>query len=595
MDRNFIVAMILAAIILIGWDVAVLGPQRRAIEAERAAQAEAASAERPAVDDLTGLSVETAQTAEESISRTRAARVAIESPTVIGSINLEGAIVDDLSLKQYRMTLDPRSAMVRILAPRDVAHGQYVDHGAATFLAGAQLSTQALAWTAPAGARLTPQSPVTLTASAGALRFEKTFTIDERYMIAVKHTVTNAGDVAARVQPYGFVIQRGIPDNLVHLPVHEGPIFVADAQLVQRKYKNAAKNAVEAAGAAGWAGITSQYWLAAVAPPRAEGFTASMKNVGDLAAPIFRSGYLLAERDLPAGASITFDGRAFSGPKEVSLLRDYQKPGGDAAVGVHALDRAIDWGMLSFLTRPTLALLDFFGERVGNIGISILLLTLVVRALMFPLANKSFESMSKMKKLQPQVEELKKRFPDDQMKLQQEMMALYKREKLNPLAGCVPVLLQIPVFFALYKALSFAIELRHAPFFGWIKDLSAPDPTTVFNLFGLIPWDPTSVPLIGAFLAIGVLPLAYGVAMWLQTKLNPPAPDPIQQQIMTMLPIVFVFIFAGFASGLVLYWLFSAVLSILQQWVIMKRYGVEVDFIGNLGLRKKKPASPAKT
>jgi len=595
MDRNFIVAMILAAVILIGWDVAVLGPQRRAIEAERAAQAEAAQAERPVVDDLTGLSAETAETAEESIGRTSAQRVAIETPTVVGSINLEGAIVDDLSLKDYRTALDPRSPMVRILAPRDIAHGQYVDHGAATFTVGVQLSTQALAWTAPAGARLTPQTPVTLTATSGPLRFEKTFSIDDRYMIEVRQTVTNAGDAPVRVQPYGFVIQRGIPENLVHLPVHEGPIFVADAQLAQRKYKNAVKAAVEAAGAAGWAGITSQYWLAAVAPPRAEGFTASMKNVGDLAAPIFRSGYLLAEREVAPGASVAFAGRAFSGPKEVQLLRSYQKPGGDAAAGVHAFDRAIDWGMLSFLTRPTLALLDFFADKIGNIGISILLLTLVVRSLMFPLANKSFESMSKMKKLQPQVEELKKRFPDDQMKLQQEMMALYKREKLNPLAGCVPVLLQIPVFFALYKSLSFAIELRHAPFFGWIKDLSAPDPTTVFNLFGLLPWDPTSAPLIGGFLAIGALPLAYGVAMWLQTKLNPPAPDPMQQQIMTMLPIVFVFIFAGFASGLVLYWLFSAVLSIAQQWVIMKRNGVEVDLIGNLGLRKKKPAAPAKT
>jgi YidC/Oxa1 family membrane protein insertase len=272
----------------------------------------------------------------------------------------------------------------------------------------------------------------------------------------------------------------------------------------------------------------------------------------------------------------------FGGAKNVDELRQYEK-----TLGIGGFDRAVDWGNFWMLTRPIFAVLDFFGDKIGNFGVAILLLTLVVKGLMFPLANKAFEAMSKMKKLQPEVQKLQERYKEDRAKLQQEMMALYQKEKMNPLAGCLPILVQMPIFYALYKVLFVTIEMRHEPFVLWIKDLSAPDPTSIFNLFGLLPYDPTAVPLIGAFLGVGVLPLLMGVSMWFQMKLNPPPADPVQAQVFGMMPIIFTFLFASFASGLVLYWFWNTLLSIGQQWVIMKKNGVSVDWGLNLGLRKK--------
>jgi YidC/Oxa1 family membrane protein insertase len=361
--------------------------------------------------------------------------------------------------------------------------------------------------------------------------------------------------------------------------------------LIERKYPKAVKTEVEVEGDRGWVGITNKYWLAAAAPPQNEPVKVSMRNVGAATAPIFRAFYSLDDRAVGPGQTIELTSYIFGGAKDVDLLQSYEKPVEKGGLGIWDLDRAVDWGNFFFLTRPIFFLLNFFGGLTGNFGIAILLLTLVVKALMFPLANSAFEAMSKMKKLQPKMEELKVRAGDDKMKLQQEMMELYKREKINPLAGCLPILLQMPIFYALYKVLFVTIELRHEPFIGWLKDLSAPDPTSIFNLFGLLPFEPTAVPMIGAFLGIGVLPLLMGAAMYVQTKLNPPATDPVQQQVMMMMPILFVFLFASFDSGLVLYWVWSTTLSVIQQWYIMKRNGVTVDWSNLLPfLRPKKLA-----
>ncbi|NWG91081.1 MAG: membrane protein insertase YidC [Parvularculaceae bacterium] len=592
MDRNTILFIVLTAAVLIGWDLLVIAPQREALREQQRVEQAARDAAGPTVaGDIAGAAAEKSLSIEEALAKSPG-RVKIETPSLTGSINLAGGRIDDLLLKNYRETLDERSPMIRLLTPSEAAHGHYIEQGFVAASGNTTQLTESLTWSATAGAKLTPETPVTLTARIGALAFEKTYSVDKVFMFTVKQVVRNEGVEPARVTPYGLVVQRNIPDGAGKFQIlHEGPLAVVDKQLLERKYKNAVKKTDEAAGIGGWVGITNKYWLAAAAPPQNEPFTATLKNVGTATAPIFRANYTLAERTIAPGQTMELTSHLFGGAKDVDILRDYEQSPENGGLGIKDLDKGVDWGNFFFLTRPIFWLLDFFGDHVHNWGVAILLLTLVVKALMFPLANKAFESMSAMKKVQPKLEELKTKFGDDKMKLQQEMMELYKREKINPLAGCLPILIQMPIFYALYKTLFVTIELRHQPFFGWIKDLSAPDPTSVFNLFGLLPYEPTAVPLIGAFLGIGVLPLLMGVAMWFQTKLNPPATDPIQQQVLAMMPIIFVFLFASFSAGLVLYWVWSTVLSILQQWLIMKRNGVAVDWGARLPfLKGKKPA-----
>ena len=593
MDRNTILFIALTAAVLIGWDALVIGPQREALrEQQRIEMAAREAAEPNLTGDIAAASAAPPTLSTEEALKKAPGRVAIDTPSLQGSINLAGARIDDLSLKNYRETLDPQSPMIRLLSPREAEHGHYVEQGFVASAGGASQLTEALTWSAPEGARLTDATPVTLTARVGALVFEKTYAVDDSFMFTVKQTVRNEGGADAKVTPYGLVVQRGIPEGAGKFMIlHEGPVAVIGKSLYERKYKKALTAVVETTGEQGWVGITNKYWLAAAAPPQDEPFTVTLKNVGTQDAPIFRANYTLAERVIAAGASAEITSHIFGGAKDVDILRAYEAPVDKGGLGIKDLDKAVDWGNFFFLTRPIFWLLDFFGDTIKNYGVAILLLTLVVKLLMFPLANKAFESMSAMKKVQPKLEELKTKYGDDKMKLQQEMMELYKREKINPLAGCLPILIQMPIFYALYKTLFVTIEIRHQPFMLWIRDLSAPDPTSIFNLFGLLPYDPLSVPLIGAFLGIGVLPLLMGVAMWFQTKLNPPAADPMQQQILTMMPILFVFLFASFSAGLVLYWVWSTVLSVLQQWYIMKRNGVSIDWGERLPfLKPKKPA-----
>ena len=595
MDRNFILAIVLSMGVLIVWDVFYEAPRREAFEAQRRAAAEAAETDpnNIAAQDAQGLGNQISAVGDE-VTLDEAlgdgpGRVRIDTPAVSGSINLVGARIDDLSLKDYRETTDPESPIIRLLSPRDVEHGHYIQQG---WIAGGSAS-EATPWTLKDGDTLTPTTSVTLTRRQGDLVYEKTFSVDEKYMFTIEQTVRNEGGQAQSMTPYGLVIQRGIPNDLRNFMIlHEGPIGVVGQSLYQRKYKRIVdKGGVDAAGDRGWVGITNKYWLSAAIPPQGEEFSAALSNVGTKQEPIFRASYALSPRTVEPGGETTLTSYLFGGPKDVDLLQSYEAEPDKGGLGVYDFDKSVDWGNFFFLTRPIFYTLNFFGDLTGNFGLAILLLTLVIKALLFPLANKGFESMAKMKKLQPEIEKLRKRHDDDKMKLQQEMMALYKKEQMNPLAGCLPILLQMPIFYALYKTLFVTIELRHEPFIGWIKDLSAPDPTSIFNLFGLIPFDPMTIPMIGAFLGIGVLPLLMGFAMWFQTKLNPPPPDPMQAQIFAMMPIIFTFLFASFASGLVLYWFWNTVLTILQQYVIMRRNGVEIDWSERFSFLSRNKAS----
>ena len=582
MDRNLILAVALSALVLIGWELFINGPQREALQAQRKVVAEQAQmTASPAAEPELGVTPVAAEmTVEEALAATPE-RIEIDTPNFKGSINLVGGRIDDLLLKQYHEELSDESPMIRLLSPANTEHGHYIQLGWAI---GGKLA-ETVRWTAPQGAKLTPQTPVTLTRREGGLVFQKTFAVDDIFMFTVSQTVRNESDATQTLTPYGVVIQHSIPTGAgKYMILHEGPIAIAGKSLYERKYKKAVTAVVEAKGDKGWAGITNKYWLAAAIPPQGEEFNLKIRNVSKTAVPTFQVAYDLSPRTLGPGETTTLTSHIFSGAKDVDILQSYEKPVEKGGLGIWDFDRAIDWGNFFILTRPIFYTLNFFGDLTGNFGIAILLLTLVIKALMFPLANKAYESMSKMKKLQPEVQKLQERYKDDKVKLQQEMMALYQKEKMNPLAGCLPVIVQMPIFYALYKTLFVTIELRHAPFFGWIRDLSAPDPTTIFNLFGLLPYDPTSLPVIGAFLGIGVLPLLMGVAMWFQTKLNPPPSDPMQAQIFGLMPIMFTFLFASFASGLVLYWFWNTFLSIGQQWVIMKRNGVSVDWGTNLNL-----------
>lgn len=561
--------------VLVGWQVLVIDPQREALEAAREAQA-VEQAEQAVQSDVSGLSEvleDTTVTLDQAIDAAPG-RIAIDTPNLVGSINLAGGRIDDLSLREYKETQDPDSALIRLLSPREAEHGHYVQQG---WITGKDLNVNS-EWVLTDGNILTPTTPIVLTRSGGGLVFEKKIAVDDRFMFTVTQTVRNETSAPVEATPYALVIQRDIPEGAGKwMILHEGLVGEIDGHY-EKKYKKARSAIFEGSAKEGWVAITNKYWLAAAIPPQGTQFDADMRNVGSEEKPIFRASYKLPAQSVAPGQAITISSNVFGGPKDVDLLQSYEASIEAGGLGIKDFDRAVDWGNFFFLTRPIFYTLDFFGDLTGNFGLAILILTLIVKAILFPLANKAYESMSKMKKFQPQIEKLRERHGDDKMKLQQEMMELYKREKVNPMAGCLPILIQMPVFYALYKTLFVTIELRHEAFFGWITDLSAPDPTSIFNLFGFLPYDPTALPLIGAFLGIGVLPLMMGIAMWFQTKLNPPATDPVQAQVFALMPIMFTFLFAGFASGLVLYWFWNTFLGILQQWYIMKKNGVDVDW-----------------
>jgi YidC/Oxa1 family membrane protein insertase len=593
--KNLLIAVALSMAVMLGWQFFYAGPQMKA-QQEKAQREKAASEAASKAGDATTaapaqpgtvvpagqpagtLSALPARTRDEAIAKS--ARVAIETPSLRGSISLKGGLIDDLVLLNYRETVDPKSPNVVLFSPLGGPHAYFAEYGWQGVPGGqVQLPGSDTEWQAEANAKLTPETPVTLTWDNGqGLTFKRTLSVDEHYMITVSEEVRNAtsGDVV--LTPYARLYRFGTPQTTGYGTVlHEGLIGVpGDAGLQEITYKavlddDGSKSFDGKTG--GWLGITDKYWAAALIPDQNATFAASFRGrpAGPGTQEVFWTDYTLGMQALAAGATQKVEGKLYAGAKQVRLVEAYE-----AKYGIKQFELLIDWGWFYFITKPLYFVIEWLYGILGNFGLAILAVTVIVKALFFPLANKSYESMAKMKKLQPQMEQLRERYKDDKAKQQQELMALYQKEKINPLAGCLPILVQIPVFFALYKVLFVSIDMRHAPFFGWIRDLSAADPTSIFNLFGLLPF---AVP---EFLHIGAWPIIMGLTMWVQMQLNPPQPDPIQQQIFSFMPLLFTFLLAAFPAGLVIYWAWNNILSIAQQWYISHKQGADVHLVDNL-------------
>ncbi len=597
MDRNFILAIGLSLAVFLLWDVFILGPQKETLREQQQLAAEQTTAETADVaGDLETLTKEVSEeVSREDALTTTVARLPIETPSLTGTINLEGARFDDLKLKKYREELSDDSPIVTLFSPRETEFGHYAQTGLLTRVGGSVSDGRKAVWSVPEGARLTVETPVTLTRSEAGIDYEMIISVDEDYMFTIEQKVTNNTSEAATLAPYGLTVQRGMPPFLKKFMIlHEGPVGVIGKTLHERKYTNVyKKKEILEDGTGGWVGLTSKNWLSAVIPDQSMSYRAELgyesKSTKDQ--PIFNALYRGNDTIVAAGESFSITSNIFAGAKRVEILRGYQKPFEDGGLDIRDFDKSVDWGNFFFLTRPIFFLMHFFANLTGNYGVAILLLTIVVKAFLFPLANKSYVSMANMRKATPEMTRIRERYADDKMKQQQEMMELYKKHNINPVAGCLPMLVQMPVFYALYKTLFVTIETRHEPFL-YIKDLSASDPAMIFNLFGLLPYDPSAVPLLGIVLGIGLLPLMMGAAMWVQMRLNPPPSDPVQAQVFAFMPIIFMFIMAPFAAGLVLYWFWNTFLGVVQQYIIMKRHGTEVNLIGNIkDTFKKKPAT----
>lgn len=496
-----------------------------------------------------------------------APRVKIDTPRLHGSISLLGGRLDDLTLADFHETLDPNSPEIVLFSPRGTPEAYFAEVGwvSTTPTASVAVPVAETVWTADRDT-LTPDTPVTLTWDNGAgLIFKRTIAVDNDYLFTITQQVENTGSEAVDLNAYSLVSRHGTPEISGFYILHEGPLGVLDGTLKEVDYDELQEvGSIQQATTGGWIGITDKYWLAALVPNQAK--LVNSRFVGQRVGTDYKyqTDVIGGTVTVAPGATVDVQNRVFAGAKELRLLQRYEDE-----YGIEKLTLAIDFGWFWFLTRPLSEVLIWANGWIGNFGVAILLLTVMIKIMFFPLANKSYKAMSQMRKLQPEMVKLRERFSDDKARLNQEMMALYKREKVNPTSGCLPMLIQIPVFFALYKVLFVTIEMRHAPFFGWIQDLSAPDPTTIFNLFGLIPWSPPELLMIGAW------PLIMGVTMFLQQKLNPQPPDPLQAKIFMFLPVVFTIMLARFPAGLVIYWTWNNVLSIIQQWVIMRKMGVK--------------------
>jgi len=502
-----------------------------------------------------------------------APRIVIDTPAVDGSISLLGARLDDLKLKGYRETVDPDSPEITLLSPSGSPSPYYVEQGWTVAPGDSiEVPNANTLWSRQGSGILSPETPIVLTYDNGqGLNFRRTIAIDDNYMFTVTQSVKNTQSTSVTLYPYALISRHGLPDIENFFILHEGFVGVLGEEGLQEvDYSDVVDDGPSSYSAeSGWLGITDKYWATVIAPEQGEPYTARYSASGDR--PVFQADYLLEAVTIGPSATVSVTSNGFAGAKRVGVLNAYKDD-----LNLLNFNLLIDWGWFYFITQPLFSLIDYLFRLLGNFGLAILATTVLIKLALFPLANKSYVSMSKMKKLQPEMTKLRERFGDDRAKQQQAMMELYKKEKVNPMSGCLPILVQIPIFFALYKTLFVTIEMRHQPFFGWIQDLSAPDPTSLFNLFGLIPWDP---PL---FLVVGAWPIIMGITMFVQMRLNPTPPDPVQAQIFTWMPLLFTFLLANFASGLVIYWAWNNFLSILQQYFIMTRQGVDVNLFGNI-------------
>lgn len=569
-NRNILLAILISAAILIPYQIFVISPMQERQRAEQAVE-QAASVQ----TELAEAAADSAEAATEPPVVDQ--RIEIVSEAVTGSLSLTGTRIDELRLERYDAEVDDPTP-VEFLRRRDGENAFYAQDGWQALGEGpSDAPGFNTSWTLVEGNRLTPETPIVLEyRGADGLVFRRTISLDNDYMFTYADVIENTSGATANLSRYARVRRDGEPPApwAPFFILHEGPIGVVGTSLIDDKYRSMDPGDEESeSGTGGWMGITDKYWMAAVIPDQELEITGEYSLIGRQGPDTYQSGYVTQPIELAPGATLETSARIFAGAKRVDLLQTYEED-----LGISRFDMAVDWGMFWFLTRPYFWLLHTLSGFLGGIGFAILAVTVLVKLLFFPLANRAYVSMAKMKNLQPKMQEIRDKHSEDKQKQQQEIIALYQREKVNPLAGCLPILFQIPVFYALYKTLFVTLEMRHQPFPGWVEDLSAPDPTNVWNLFGLLPYDPSNVWLIGGALGIGAWPILMGLTMWAQQSLNPPPPDKMQQRIFAFLPLVFTFILAPFAVGLVIYWAWNNFLSVVQQYIIMRRQGVETRF-----------------
>ena len=552
-NKNVLAAVVLSTVIIMMWQFWYGEPVPQNQNQEQV-QEQQLKGDKPLAPAIIQKKIETKLTRSDAINE--GDRLIIENKNIKGSISLTGALIDDLTLKNYNQENNSDTKKVILLNPKKYEQAYFLETGWAT--SGNEIVPDNQSkWSVKGNKVLNPNNPVTLEWENGnGLTFIKKFNIDDQYLITVNEEVKNTSTQTVSLFHYAQVTRQQKPDVQNFYILHEGLIGVVDESLNEENYDDVQDKKKSYTGSKGWIGITDKYWLTAVVPEKGKNFNAEF--VYDKA---FKANYIITDPTVinvnQTGSNIS---SLFIGAKEVSIVDGYAEN-----LGFHKFDLAIDWGWFHFFTKPLFFVIDYLFKLSGNFGIAIILLTAAIRLLFFPLANYSFASMAKMKALQPEMQRIKDLYKDDKQKIQMEMMSLYKKEKVNPVSGCLPILIQIPFFFAIYKMLFVTIEMRHAPFYGWIQDLSAPDPTSIFNFFGLIPWDPPS------FLMIGAWPIIMGITMYVQQKLNPAPPDPIQAKIFAFFPLFLTVLLASFPSGLVIYWSINNVLTMAQQYVIIKK------------------------
>ncbi len=603
-NKNLILATVLSALVILVW-LTFFPPQEPVApvpEATPTAQNDPATTgdpiaatPEPGGDTVSAPSLDDAEIQSRELALAATPRVRIDTPRLAGSVSLKGGRIDDLSLKDYRVTLDEDSDLVTLLSPVGGAHAYYALYGWAPVgdLEFSDVPGANTDWSVVSNGELTPQNPLELEWDNGSgLIFNRKISVDDNYLFTIEQSVRNNGDLVLKVSPYGIIARHGEPDTIGFYILHEGVVRAFNDQIEEIDYNDMPDQPLSQAEAAnidtkqvetgGWIGFTDKYWMTTLIPDFDQKFDSVAKY--SARSDVYQTDMRLPIITIEPGGTGAVTTSLFAGAKEWKTIQHYQD-----ARNIDRFVDSIDWGWFFFLTKPIFRVLHFMNGLIGNMGVAIISLTIMIKALLFPLAYKSYVSMAKMKELQPEMEKLKEAAGDDRQKLQQGMMKLYKEKKVSPLSGCLPILLQIPIFFSLYKVIFVTIELRHAPFFGWIHDLSSPDPTSVLNLFGLLPWDRPDPGTFAAILSIGVWPILMGISMWMQQKLNPAPADKTQAQIFAWMPWVFMFMLGRFASGLVIYWVANNTITFLQQYTIMRTQGVKPDIFGNIraSMRRK--------
>ena len=574
--KNLILAMVLSFLVLFGWTL-LFPPPEISDQPGITGNEPLDSLEEPDQDKLIP------SVSESSVATVTASRVGISTKRLSGSIWLKGGRIDDLQLSDYKTSLMDEALEVTLLQKDYLIHYGWQDNSKIT--EKLDLPGPNTIWKLVSGTELTERTPIKLKWDNGkGLTFERVIEIDKNYMFKITQTVINSSNNSYQLQPYGVIQRNGRPDTIGFFILHEGVVEMSDKTLNEITYKKMTKEGILSSNKTEWAGFTDKYWMTTLIAEPGKFFNSKKEFNSDQNRYLIEMKLGTQEINPNSRGSITTF--LFAGAKEVSTIKSYEKN-----LEIYNFIDSVDWGWFFFLTKPIFSLLEIFNSYIGNMGWSIILLTLFMKTLLLPLAYKSFVSMSKLKKLQPEMEKIKERAGDDRVKLQQEMMNLYKTQKVNPAAGCLPILLQIPIFFSLYKVLFVTIEMRHAPFIGWIKDLSAPDPTSFLNLFGLLPYSTPGPESIFGIISIGVFPILMGVTMWMQQKLNPTPTDKTQAMIFAWMPWIFMFMLGQFSSGLVIYWVANNTIQFIQQYLIMTSQGVRPDVFGNIlaSIRSIKP------